>query len=329
MSAFGRLCAILALVAVSTAVEAQQGKKIPRLCFMTFDPGTFQSRSPRFEPFFRRLRELGYVEGRGIETDYLSAEGHNERFAEVAAECLRLKADIIAVTTTPAAFAAKRATQAIPIVMLPLGDPVGVGLVKSIARPEGNITGTTMITSDLAPKRLEMLKDAVPAISKVLVLSYLTDPIAPLQVKALEAAAPSLGVALLIREIHSPDDLQAAFEAGARESVNGLTVTAESIFNVSGARVTELAARYRLPAIYPWSVLVTEASGLMAYDANEPELHVQAANYVDRILKGAKPSNLAIQRPTNLQFVINLRTAATLGVTIPPALIVRADQVIE
>src|SRR6516164_10956995 len=194
-------------VAWPLAAHAQQPKKIPRLCFLTFDPGTFQSRSARFEPFFNRLKELGYVDGQTITIDYLSAEGRNERFAEIAAECLRFKADVIAVTTTPGAFAAKQATQAIPIVMLPLGDPVGVGLVSSIARPEGNITGTTAMTSELAPKRLELLKDAAPSMSRVLVLSYLIDPIAPLQVKALEAVALYWGGRWKFRESRGGDDL--------------------------------------------------------------------------------------------------------------------------
>src|SRR5947209_556950 len=191
-----KLFTIVAVLSTPIAVEAQQPKKIPRLCFLTFDPGTFQSRSARFEPFFNRLNELGYVDAQTITIDYRSAEGRNERFAEIATECLRFKADVIAVTTTPGALAAKQTTQTVPIVMLPLGDPVGVGLVSNIARPEGNITGTTAMTSELSPKRLELLKDAAPSMSRVLVLSYLVDPIAPLQVKTLEAAAPSLGVKL-------------------------------------------------------------------------------------------------------------------------------------
>src|SRR5260370_12013058 len=197
---FIRLFTIVAVLFAPIAVEAQQPKKIPRLCFLTFDPGTFQSRSARFEPFFNRLNELGYVDGQTIPIGCLSAEGRNDGFAEIGAECLRFKADVIAVTTPPGALAAKQATQTIPIVMLPLGDPVGVGLVSSIARPEGNVTGTTVMTSELAPKRLELLKDAVPSMSRGLVLSYLTDPIAPLQVKTLEAAAPSVGVKLQIQE---------------------------------------------------------------------------------------------------------------------------------
>ena len=323
-----KLFTIVAVLSAPIAVEAQQPKRIPRLCFLTFDPGTFQSRSARFEPFFNRLNELGYVDGQTITIDYLSAEGRNDRFAEIAAECLRFKADVIAVTTTPGALAAKQTTQTIPIVMLPLCDPVGVGLVSNIARPESNITGTTAMTSELSPKRLELLKDAAPSMSRVLVLSYLIDPIAPLQVKTLEAAAPSLGVKLQIQEIRSGDDLPAAFDAAARESPEGLLVTAESIFNVNRKRVTELAARYKLPAIYPWSVMVTDAGGLMAYDANEPDLHRHAANF-DRILKGAKPSDLPIHQPTNVQFVINLKTAKALGLTIPPELLARADEVIE
>ena len=324
-----KLFTIVAVLSTPIAVEAQQPKKIPRLCFLTFDPGTFQSRSARFEPFFNRLNELGYVDGQTITIDYLSAEGRNDRFAEIATECLRFKADVIAVTTTPGALAAKQTTQTVPIVMLPLGDPVGVGLVSNIARPEGNITGTTAMTSELSPKRLELLKDAAPSMSRVLVLSYLVDPIAPLQVKTLEAAAPSLGVKLQIQEIRSGDDLPAAFDAAARQSPEGLLVTAESIFSVNRKRVTEFAARYKLPAIYPWSVMVTDAGGLMAYDANEPDLHRHAANYVDRILKGAKPSDLPIHQPTNVQFVINLKTAKALGLIIPPELLVRADTVIE
>jgi putative ABC transport system substrate-binding protein len=185
------------------------------------------------------------------------------------------------------------------------------------------------MASELAAKRLQLLKEAVPTMSRVLVLSYLTDPIAPLQVKSLEASAPSLGLTLQIQEIRSADDLPAAFDAGASEGAEGLLVTTESIFNVNRARVTELAARYKLPAIYPWSEIVTEADGLMAYDANEPDLRWHAASYVDQILHGAKPSDLPIWRPTNVELAINLKTARALGLTISPALVARADKVIE
>jgi putative tryptophan/tyrosine transport system substrate-binding protein len=235
------------------SARAQLTKYVPRLCFLTFDPGTAQSPSPRFASFFQSLRELGYVNEQTIEIDYLHPDDHGEGFAALAADCVRLKADIIVVSTTPAAREAINATRTIPIVMLALGDPVGTRLVDSLGRPGGNVTGMSLMASGLAAKRLELLKEAVPGISQVLVLTYLVDPIAPLQVKALKEAAPSLGVTLQIQEIQTADDLPAAFDDGVREHAEGLIVTAESIFLVQRARVTELAAHHKLPAVYPFS----------------------------------------------------------------------------
>jgi putative tryptophan/tyrosine transport system substrate-binding protein len=232
----------VSLVLAPLAAEAQRTGRIPKLCFRTFDPGTAQSPSPRFEAFFQGLRDLGYVDGQTITIDYLSAEGRGERFPALAADCLRLKADIVVVTTTPAAQAAKDATRTIPIVMHSLGDPVGTGLVASLARPGGNVTGTTLMASGLAAKRLGLLKEIVPRISRVLVLSYLEDPIAAPQVKQLESAAQSLGVKLIVRDIHTADDLPAAFASGAREGAEGVVTTAESIFVVERNRVVQLAA---------------------------------------------------------------------------------------
>jgi putative tryptophan/tyrosine transport system substrate-binding protein len=319
--------AILALMAAPPGVEAQQSKKIPRLCFLTFDPGTLESRSSRFDIFFSRLRELGYVNGQTITIDYLSAEGQNGRFPELAAECVRLKADVIAVSTTPGAKAAKNATRTIPIVMLALGDPVGVGLVENFRRPEANITGMMQMTTELAPKRLELLKEAAPQISRVLVLSHLVDPIGVLQVQSLEVAAPALGTTLDVRDIRSADDLPGAFEAGAREGAQGVLIQAESIFFVNRARLGELVARYRLPAIFPYPP--TQGEGLMGYYVHEPDLHWHAAGYVDRLLKGAKPSELPLQGPMHPKLVINLKAAKELGITVPDSLIGRADQLIE
>lgn len=317
------------LVAQIIAVQAQQAGKIPRLCFLTFESGTFQSRSARFDVFFGALHDLGYVNGKTINIDYLSADGKGEKYPAMAAECVRLKADIIVVSTTPAAQAAKSATRTIPIVMIALGDPVGTGLVDSLVRPGGNVTGVTLMTSGFAAKRLALLKELVPGISRVLVLSYLVDPIAPLQVKALKEAAPLLGLTLDIRDIRTADDLPAAFEAGVKQRAQGLLVTAESIFLIERARVTELAARYRLPAIYAYAPFVVDSAGLMAYDVSVPDLHGRTATYVDQILKGAKPAELPVQQPTKVELVINLKTAKTLGLTIPPSVLVRADKVIE
>jgi putative ABC transport system substrate-binding protein len=306
--------------------RAQQSKKIPRLCFLTFDPGTLQA--TRFA-FFEGLRDLGYVDGRSINIDYLSAEGRGERFPALAAECLRRKADIIAVSTTPAAQAAKNATLTTPIVMIALGDPVGTGLVDSLAQPGRNVTGMSMMVPEVAAKRLGLLKESVPGISRVLVRTYLDDPIALLQVKALKDAAPSLGVTLQIQDVRTGDDLPAAFEAGAKEHAEGMITTAESMFAIHRAQVAELAARYRLPAMYCYSAHVLDAGGLMAYDTNYSDLQRRAATYVDMILKGAKPSDLPVQQPTKFEFVIILKTAMTLGITIPPGVLAIADEVIE
>ena len=284
------LGALSAAIAWPLAAQAQQPKNIPRLCFLTFDP--VASRSTRFKAFFDALRDLGYVDGQTITIDYLSADGDGDRFPMLAAECLQLKADIIAASTTPATQAAKNATRSIPIVMIALGDSVRTGLVESLAQPGANVTGMSMMVPELATKRLELLKEAVPAISRVLVLSYLADPIAPLQVKALQQSAPSLGVTLQIHDIRTADDLPAAFDAGTRERAEGLLTTAESIFVAQRAQVSELAARHRLPAMYSYSIQVSDAGGLMAYDVDYPDLERRAATYVDRILKGAKPSDL-------------------------------------
>lgn len=320
-----RLC-FLTVLLLPMVASAQS--KVPRLCFLTFD-GTAQSPSPRFGAFFQGLRDLGYVGGKTIAIDYLSANGRSDRFPALAAECVRLRADVIAVSTTPAALAAKSGTSTIPIVMLALGDPVGTGIVNNLARPEGNVTGMSSVTTELAVKRLQLLKDAVPKISRVLVLAYLVDPIAPLQVKSLKEAASSLGMTLHIRDIQTADDLSAAFDAGAREGVEGLLTTSASIFLVQRTRVTELAGRHGLPAIYPFSAFAVDSGGLMAYEVIESDLHKRAAIYVDRILKGAKPSDLAVQQPTKFNLVINLKTAKALGLTISSSVLLQADQVIQ
>src|SRR5215470_17416200 len=327
-----KLSKFITLLGVAAALwplmtHAQEPKKIPHLCFLTFDPGTLQS-SPRFNVFFNSLRDLGYIDGQTIVIHYLSADEKDDRFPALASECLRVKADIIAVSTTPAAQAAKRATRTVPIVMIALGDPVATGLVESIAQPGGNVTGMSMMVPQLAVKRLELLKEAVPSISRVLVLSYLSDPIAPLQVAALDKAAPSLGVTIFVRDIRSETDLRPAFDAGARERVDGLLTTAESVLFVHRVQIRELATRLKLPAIYPFALQVTDG-GLMAYDANIPDLYRNASLYVDKILKGAKPSELPIQQPTKLTLIINLKAANAIGLTIPPSLLARADKVIE
>jgi putative ABC transport system substrate-binding protein len=320
------LAGSLGFLAAPLAAEAQTGAQTPRLCFLTFDPGTL--RSTRFGSFFQGLRDLGYVDGQTLTIDYLSAEGRAERLPALATECLRLHADLIVVTTTPFAQTAKKATRTIPIIMLTLGDPVGTGLVDSLSRPGGNVTGTTTMAPGLAAKRLELLKAVAPRASRVLVLAYLVDPIAGSQIEELKKSASSLGVQLQIRGIGTADDLPAAFSAGAKERAEALLVTSASIFVVHRARITELAARHRLPAMYSNRPIV-DAGGLMVYDADRLGLEVATAAYVQRVLKGARPADLPVQQPTKFELVINLKTAKALGLTIPPSVLARADDVIQ
>jgi putative ABC transport system substrate-binding protein len=308
------------------AARAQQSKRTPRLCFLTFDPGTLET--TRFKPFFRALRDLAYVDGQTITIDYLSANGQGERFPSLAADCVRLEADVIVVTTTPAAKAAKAATDSIPVVMHPLGDPVVTGLVASLNRPEGNVTGLTFMASGIAAKRLELLKEVVPKISRVLVLSYRVDPISVPQLEELESAAASLGVKLLIRDVQSADDIPAAFDAGVREGVEGVLTTAESIFAAQGKRVVQLALEHKLPGTYPYRSMV-DAGGLMAFDSYTSSFQARTATYVDKILRGTNPRDLPIEQPTKFELIINTRAAKTLGLTIPSSLIALADDLIE
>ena len=314
------------VIAVATASGVLASSKLPRLCFVTFDPSTREMN--RYGAFFERLRDLGYVDGRTITIDYLSAEGRGERFPVLAAECVRREATIIATTTTPAAQAVKHATRAIPIVMLVSGDPVGAGLVQSLGKPGGNVTGQSFMAPGLAAKRLELLKEVAPAISRVLVLTYRQDPIAEPQLVELRKAAQALKLTLLVQEIRTPDDFAGAFAAGVAQRADAVTVTSESISLVNRARVLDLAAKHRLPGAFPWKAYA-ESGGLIAYAHDAAELYRGAAVYVDRILKGAKPADLPVGLPTRFELVINVKAARALGLTVPPSLLLRADALIE
>lgn len=325
--AFGLASAMLLLTLVQTPSHAQPAGVMPRLCFLTFDPGS-TLRSNRYGDFFGALRNLGYHDGKTLRVDYFSAEGSSERFPDLASDCVKRRADVIVATTTPAALAAKRATKTIPIVITPLGDPVGSGLVASLSRPGGNLTGTTQAAPAMAAKRMEMLKEAVPRVSRVLVLSYLVDPIAPPQVEHIKTVAAKLGVKLVIREIRTADDIPAAFEAGARENVDAVMPTNESIFVANRQRVVELASKYRLPGMY-FNRAFAEAGGLLVYAPNLAPLNARSAAYVDRVLKGAKPADLPIEQPSSFELIVNLKTANALGVSMPKVLLMRADQLIQ
>ena len=318
------LAALLLLLPFGAGAQAPG--KTPRLCFLTFDPAA--QATTRFQAFFKGLLDLGYVEGKNILLDIRSAEGAGQRFPELARQCVESRADVIVVTTTPAAQAAKQATSTIPIVMSPLADPVGAGLVKSLARPGGNVTGQTHMAVSMSAKRLSLLKEAFPRLSRVLVLSYLVDPIAPLQIAEMQKVATATGLKLQVREIRAVKDYAPAFEAGARERVEAVIVTQESIHIVNRALIVELAVKHRLPSMLLQPDFV-EIGGLMSYAADLTALRQRTAIYVDRVLKGAKPADLPVEQPSKFVFAVNLKTAKALGVTIPATLLQRADRVIE
>jgi putative ABC transport system substrate-binding protein len=320
----------VALLVVSRA-EAQQTVKLPRLCFLATYPvaelPVVAGQSP-YTVFLRGLRDVGYVEGQNLTIDYLSADGQLDRFPTLADECLRRQADIIVAQTTPATRAAKHATRTVPIVMLSTGDPVGTGLVESLARPGGNVTGQAGMAPGLSAKGLELLKEVVPSMARVVVLANLSDPVATPQVQELEQAARSLGVQLLIRDVRTSEDLPAAFSAAITEGAEGLLTTVEVIFANNRARIIEFAAQHQLPAVYPGRSFV-EAGGLMFYGPRPLWAWRGAAKFVDKILKGAKPADLPVEQPTTFEFVINLKTAKALGITIPTHLLVLANEVLQ
>jgi putative ABC transport system substrate-binding protein len=326
------LCVTLtvALLAVSLA-EAQQTAKIPRLCFLAAYPAAASSVIAglrRYDAFLRGLRNLGYVEGQSLVIDYLSSDGQVDQFPSLAGECLRLQADLIIAETTPAALAAKHATRTIPIVLLGTGDPVGTGLVDSLARPGGNITGLSHMAPGVSAKRLELLKEVRPGIARVVVLANLADPVATPQVQELEQVARSLGVQLLIRDVQTPEDVPAAFSTAATEGAEGLITTAAAVLNFSRAHIVDLAARHRWPAVYTSKIFV-DAGGLMSYGISPLRNYFDAAKFVDKILKGAKPADLPVEQPITFECVINLKTAQALEITIPPHLLVLADEVLR
>jgi len=318
----------LALLAAPLAIEAQPAAKVFRIGLL----GPFQPTDPRvsrlWEALFQGLRELGYVEGKNIVIEGRFSEGKHERLPALAAELVRLKVDVIVTGSSPAPEAAKQATSTIPIVFGIHSDPVGSGLVASLARPGGNVTGLSMLSRDLVGKHLQLLKEAVPRISRVAVLSNPSNPSLALSVTEAEAAARSLKVRLQMVEARAPGDLAGAFSAMTKERAGGLLVLGDPMLFGQRTRIAELAATHRLPMITAVREFA-EAGGLMTYGANLRESFRRAATYVDKILKGAKPADLPVEQPTKFEFVINLKTARALGLTIPEAVLLRADEVLQ
>jgi putative ABC transport system substrate-binding protein len=314
------------LFALSFPAEAQQPGKVPTLGFLS--SRSAGAEKSRLDAFRQGLQELGYLEDKSILIEQRYAGGKFDRLPELAADLVRLNVDILVVTGTPAAHAAKSATRAIPIVIGNAGDPVGTGLVASLARPGGNITGLSAINTELAGKRLQFLKEVLPRLSRIGVIWNPANPINPLQLKEIQATAPAFGVTLLSFEVRGPDDIDAAFSTIGPERARALIVFADPTLNTHQRQITELAVKTRLPAVYSERGYV-DAGGLMSYGTNFEDLYRRAATYVDKILKGAKPADLPVEQPTKFELVINLKTAKQIGLTIPPNVLARADKVIK
>jgi len=318
------------LVAAPLAAGAQQAAKVARIGLLSLNAS---AASPQFfEPFLQGLRDLGYVEGRNVVIEYRDAEGKPERLPALAAELVALKVDVIFAPGTPHALAAKQATRTVPIVFLGVTNPVTDGLVTSLARPGGNVTGLSFSPApELVGKRLELLTQAVPGVTRVAILQQLggqgerteTDSL-----KAAEVAARALGVRLQFVKVRGPTDFDRAFSDMTRARADGLIGLAGSMFFNERRHLVDLAARNRLLAVYPLRDYV-DAGGLMSYGPNIADSLRRAATYVDKILKGAKPADLPVEQPTKFELAINLKTAKALGLTIPASLLQRADQVIE
>ena len=314
-----------AAVAWPLAARAQQAGKLPTIGFL--GQSTRSAASEWVAAFVQRLRELGWMEGRTITIEYRWSEGREERFAEIAAELVRLKVDVILTSGTPEVLAAKQATSVIPIVFATAGDPVGNGLIASLARPGGNVTGMSLQSNDTAGKRVELLREVVPSLRRLAILANVGNPFSVLELGEAQAAARTLGLEVDTLEIRRPEDIAPAFEA-LKGRAQALYVCTDGLVNANRIRINTLALSVRLPTMHGYRDYV-EAGGLMSYGANLPDLFRRSADYVDKILRGAKPGDIPVEQPTKFDLVVNLTTAKALGLDVPPTLLARADEVIE
>ena len=315
------------LLAAPFAAEAQQAGKIPRIGLIT--PLSGSAARSRIEAFSLALRELGYIEGRTVALEYRYLDGRYEGVAAVLSELLRLDVNVIVAYGTPAAVAAKQAAGAVPIVMVEVGDPVGTGLVPSLAKPGGNLTGVSQVVAyEIYGKQLQMLMELIPRLSHVALLVNPGNLIQPAVVKQTQAGATALGLTLQSVSAQGPDDLEKAVLEAVRGHAAALIVSRDALFAIHVRRLVDLSSVHRLPTMYGYRSFA-EAGGLIGYGPDPVEISRRAASLVAKILKGAKPSDLPVEQPTKFELVINLKTAKALGLTIPPSLLLRADQVIE
>ena len=323
----GIVALVVTLAMCGAVAQAQQPKKVPRIGYLsTNSPAAMSTRT---EAFRQGLRDLGYVEGKNIVIEYRYAEGKRDRLPALAAELVRLNVDIIvSAGGYGTASATQQATNTIPIVMTNVTDPVGSGFIASLARPGANITGLAALTEDLAGKRLELLKETFPKVSRIAVLLDPEDPSKIVELKGIQAPAKVLGVNLQAIEVRSPSDFQSAFKAATRERAGALLVLQNTVTNTGRKPIAELATKNRLPTSWAESGLM-DAGGLMSYGPNYADLFRRAATYVDKILKGTKPADLPVEQPKKFELVINLKTAKQIALTIPPNVLARADKVIK
>jgi putative ABC transport system substrate-binding protein len=317
------LSVVVAALFAPGATHAQPAGKVWRVGVLLSVGG-----DPRYQAFQQRLRELGYVEGQNVAFDWRRADGRLDRLPELAAELVRLKVDVIVADVTPAIRAAMQATSTVPIVMGMAADPVGSGLVSNLARPGRNVTGVSLMLADVSAKRLQLLKNALPRISRVAVLWNPGVPWHKAMLAEVEPAARSLGLQLLPVAVERPGELEAAFSAMAREKGDAAFLGDSPMFASHRTRLIDLAAKHRLPMIFGSREWVT-AGGLMSYGPSFSDMFGQAAVYVDKILKGARAADLPVEQPTKVELVINLKTARALGLTIQPPVLARADQIIQ
>jgi putative tryptophan/tyrosine transport system substrate-binding protein len=315
----------LFLLAIGTFADAQQPGKMHRIGFLGAPSRSFFA--ARMEGFRQGLRDLGYIEGKNILIEYRYAEGNQVRLPDLAAELVSLKVDVI-VATGAGGLAAKNATQTIPIVFAAVQDPIATGLVDSLAMPGGNVTGLSILAPELSGKRLELLKEVVPRITRVAFLWGSSSPGALVTKKETQAAGKALGLQLQSLEVRDSKDFDTVFEAATRDRAQALLTSPSSFINTHQARIIEFATKNRLPAMYASPEFV-DAGGLMSYAPNYTDQYRRAAIYVDKILKGAKPADLPVEQPTKFEFVINLKAAKQIGLTIPPNVLARADKVIR
>jgi len=318
------LATLGAAAAWPLAARAQQAGKLPTIGFL--GGATPSAWSPLVAAFVQRLRELGWIENRNLAIEYRWAEGRSECYTEIVSEFIQLKVDVIVGSTTPAALAAKQATSVIPIVFATSNDPVGTGLVASLARPGGNVTGLSNQLPDTASKRLELLREVVPGLRGLAIL-YVGTPGAVLDMREVQATARMLGLEALTFEIRRAEDITPSFEA-LKGRVDALYVTPDPILNTNRIRITTLALEARLPTMHGFREYV-ESGGLMSYGPNLRDLFRRSANLVDKILRGTKPGDIPVEQPTKFDLVVNLTTAKAIGITIPESFLLRADEVIE